>query len=412
MLTGKGGGRFDTCRAGPGLFAPRGHCQGPAFRYWPEPQRGRRVEEGYGSGGAARVTRLTEKLFRFLRIGRRVETHSPARGRGPVDHVILLDGTLSTLAEGRETNIGLIYGLLHGQPAAAHLSLYYEAGVQWHMWRDTADVAMGRGINRQIRRAYGWLANRYRPGDRIFLFGYSRGAYAVRSLAGLIDQVGLLRSAQATERNVLLAYRYYQRGGTSEFIPVFRRKFCHEAVEIEMMGIFDTVKALGVRLPFLWMWTEPQHDFHNHALSPIVRHGFHALAHDENRAAFFPVLWDTSNGDWEGRVEQVWFRGTHGDVGGQLGGAETSRPLANLSLVWMLEKAERFGLSLPPGWRERFPTDADAPSVGTWRGWGKAFLLRARREIGADPSERLHASVRQMPPPHAPIWLPYFGRRP
>ena len=177
------------------------------------------------------MTRLTEKLLQFLRIGRQVETHSPTRGRKATTHVILLDGTASSLEPGEETNIGRIYRLLREQPAAAHLSLYYEAGVQWHMWRDTADVAMGRGINRQIRRAYGWLAGRYRPGDRIFLFGYSRGAYAVRSLAGLIDQVGLLRSDQATERNVQLAYRYYQRGGTSDFIPVFCRKFCHAAAD-------------------------------------------------------------------------------------------------------------------------------------------------------------------------------------
>ncbi len=363
------------------------------------------------SEGAARVTRLTERLLRFLRIGRQVETHSPVRGRDPVDHVILLDGTLSTLERGQETSIGLIYRLLRGQRALAHLSLYYEAGVQWHMWRDTADVAMGRGINRQIRRAYGWLANRYRPGDRIFLVGYSRGAYAVRSLAGLIDQVGLLKSEHATERNVKFAYRYYQRGGTSDFIPAFRRKYCREAVEIEMIGVFDSVKALGLRLPFLWMWTEPQHDFHSHALSPIVRNGFHALAHDESRAAFFPVLWETADSDWQGRVEQVWFRGTHGDVGGQLGGFEASRPLSNVPLVWMLEKAEGCGLTLPEGWRAQFATDPDAPSVGTWHGWGKAFLLRARREIGRDPSERVHSSVRQHPRLHLPVWLPYFSRR-
>lgn len=71
----------------------------------------------------------------------------------------------------------------------------------------------GPGINRQIRRAYGYLASRYRPGDRIFLFGYSRGAFAVRSLAGIMDRVGLLRADQATERNVQLAYRHYRAGG-------------------------------------------------------------------------------------------------------------------------------------------------------------------------------------------------------
>nr|WP_245890928.1 DUF2235 domain-containing protein [Defluviimonas aquaemixtae] len=333
-----------------------------------------------------------------MRIGRRVETRHAVPGRGPTDHVVLLDGTLSTLDDGHETNVGLIYKLLRAQPASARLSLYYEAGVQWHMWRHTADVAMGRGINRQIRRAYGWLATRYRPGDRIFLIGYSRGAYAVRSLAGIIDQVGLLQANHATERNIRLAYRYYQRETESRFESIFRRRFCHEKAEIEMIGVFDTVKALGLRLPILWMWTEPQHEFHNHALGPIVKHGYHALALNENRAAFDPILWDTRNGEWQGRIEQMWFRGTHGDVGGQLGGFLPARTLANVPLVWMVEKAEHCGLVLPDGWRERFPTDPSAPSVGTTRGWGKLFVLRARRRVGRDPSESRHPTAMVGPP--------------
>ncbi len=342
---------------------------------------------------------LADRLMKLLRIGRKVGTQmakpvpSVPKGRVPTDHVILLDGTLGTLNAGHETNVGRIYQLLRAAPQSARLSLYYEAGVQWHMWSDTANVAMGRGINSQIRRAYGWLASHYRPGDRIFLLGYSRGAYAVRSLAGIMDEVGLLRADAATERNVMLAWRYYQTLDSSPGEDEFSCRFCHDKVEVEMIGVFDTVKALGVRLPFLWMWTEPQHEFHNHALSKVVRHGFQALALDETRAVFQPVLWDTSAGDWRGRVEQVWFRGAHGDVGGQLAGFEAARPLANIPLVWMLERVERFGLRLPDGWRASLECRADGPSVGTTRGWGKAFLLRARRQVGRDPSERIHPTA-------------------
>ena len=102
--------------------------------------------------------------------------------RGPVTHVVILDGTMSSLEPGNETNAGLTYRLC--REMGSQLSIYYEPGLQWRDWRSARDVIMGRGINRQIRRAYGYLASRYRPGDRIFLFGYSRGAYAVRSLAG------------------------------------------------------------------------------------------------------------------------------------------------------------------------------------------------------------------------------------
>jgi uncharacterized protein (DUF2235 family) len=331
-------------------------------------------------------------LLKLLRVGRRVETQSAPRRRGPTTHVILLDGTMSSLQPGQETNVGRMYRLLQSVGHSAPLSLYYEAGVQWHAWSDAKDVAMGRGINRQIRRAYGWLASHYRPGDRIYLVGYSRGAYAVRSLAGVIGEVGLLSADVATERNVKLAYRYYQSAEVRPAEAKFVARFCHPEVPIEMIGVFDTVKALGLRLPLLWMWTEPQHEFHSHALGPVVRHGYHALALDENRAVFDPILWETDE-SWRGRVEQVWFRGAHGDVGGQLGGYLLARPLANVPLVWMLEKCEACGLPLPEGWRDDFPTDAMAPSVGTTRGWGKAFLFRARRKVGYDPSESLHPTA-------------------
>ncbi|MEO0381843.1 MAG: DUF2235 domain-containing protein, partial [Pseudomonadota bacterium] len=107
---------------------------------------------------------------------------------------------MSSLDPGDETNAGLLAKLLGEM--GSQVSLYYEPGLQWSEWRRAGDVLFGRGINRQIRRAYGYLASRYRPGDKIYLFGYSRGAYAVRSLAGIIDRVGLLRSDAATERNI------------------------------------------------------------------------------------------------------------------------------------------------------------------------------------------------------------------
>ena len=115
---------------------------------------------------------------------------------------------------------------------------------------------MGRGINRQIRRAYGYLASKYRPGDRIFLFGYSRGAYAVRSLAGVIDRVGLLQAQHANVRNIRQAYRHYECTPDSPYAKEFANLYCHDQVEIEMIGVWDTVKALGMRLPILWKWAE------------------------------------------------------------------------------------------------------------------------------------------------------------
>ena len=343
---------------------------------------------------------LRDRLLSLVNAVRRVETRSAGRGRGPCCHVVILDGTMSSLEPGEETNAGLIQKLLCDLPASERVFVYYEAGVQWRDWNQTLDVALGRGINRQIRRAYGWLASHYRPGDRIYLFGYSRGAFAVRSLAGLVDRVGLLTAESATERNVTLAYRYYRAPRPRSAQAAFVRRFCHPEVTVEMIGVFDTVKALGLRLPLLWLLTEPQHSFHSFRLGRVVKSGFQALALDETRSVYEPVLWEGTEGGAT-VVEQVWFRGSHGDVGGQLGGHVQARPLANIPLVWMLERAEAQGLPLPVGWRERYPTDPLAPAIGCWRGLGALFLFRAPRIAGNDPSEALHPTAllpRDRPP--------------
>ena len=322
-------------------------------------------------------------------------TPPTGRVRGQVDHVILLDGTFSSLNVGEETNVGLFFKLLTEGGPKADRTVYYEKGLQWEGWRHGWDIIQGRGFDSLIRRAYGWLASHYRPGDRIFLIGYSRGAYAVRSLAGVIDRVGLLKRDHATERGVTLVYRHYQNDPGSTASRAFSHRFCHDEAPIEMVGVFDTVKSLGIKWPLLWMIFKDKTSFHNHHLGSSIRHGFHALALNETRNAFAPVLWDCPPG-WEGNVEQVWFRGAHGDVGGQIGDITEARPLANIPLVWMLERAETVGLDLPPGWRDRFPCNVNAPMVGTLRSWGKWFLIRARRTILRDVSERIHPSVAEV----------------
>ncbi|WBU64075.1 DUF2235 domain-containing protein [Paracoccus aerodenitrificans] len=313
--------------------------------------------------------------------------------RPPVTHVVLIDGTFASLMEGRHSNIGRIYRLLRPQRSAT-FRVRYAAGQQWEDWGSLLGIAMGRGMGGRIRDSYGWLATSYRPGDRIFLMGYSRGAFAIRSLAAMIGRIGLLRPEAATERNIRVIWRIYRNEISAEARQSWLQRHCHETVPIEMVGVFDTVMALGIRLPVLWMLTEPRFRFHDQHLGLNVRRGAQALALDENRAAYQPILWDSED-HAPGVVSQMWFRGVHSDIGGQLWGEEDSRPLANIPLVWMLEQAGDAGLILPEGWRRRFPCDAEAPSIGNWRGWGKAFLARSPRVAGLDPSEALHVSVRR-----------------
>lgn len=339
-------------------------------------------------------------LARFATLMRRAEPVEAAPltpHRAPVDHVVLLDGTLGALSGDNLTSIGQIYLLLRAADPRA--SVYYGAGVQWKEWRDWREVVLGWGVERQIRRAYGWLASRYKPGDRVFLLGYSRGAFAARSLAGLIERVGLVRGEMATERNIKLAWRYYEAREPRPSAQAFRARFCHEVVPIEMVGVFDTVRALGLKLPIYWLFNDRKRMmFHDHQLGASVAHGFHALALDETRTVFEPLLWDSAQ-TGAGRVEQVWFAGSHGDIGGHVGWDEAARPLANIPLVWMLERLERREYPLPRGWRALFPRDATAPSVGSWRAWGRILLLRWPRLVGRDPSEKLHESALSRPKP-------------
>lgn len=325
----------------------------------------------------------------FGRLWRRPDTDfGPVRGAQV--HLVILDGTLSTLERGHETNAGLTYRL--AQEMGHQVSVYYEPGAQWNDWRSLKGVLGGQGTNQRIRRAYGYLASRYRTGDRIYLMGYSRGAYAVRSLAGMIDRVGLLRREEATERNIRQIYRLYECAPEGETARRFAARYCRDAVPIEMIGVWDTVKSLGINAPVLWRLSVARHAFHNHALGAGVKRGYHALARDETRVAYRPVLWETDT-TAPARVEQVWFRGSHGDVGGQLGGRSYARPLSNIPLVWMLERAEAAGLPLPEGWVSRFEQDVTVPAIGVWTGWSMLLITRRKRPVGRDPSERLHDSI-------------------
>lgn len=305
--------------------------------------------------------------------------------RAPIPHIVLMDGTLATLGGPRSSHIATIRRLVR---KAGPVRVHYARGVHWDSWGGVRAVITGQGIEDRIAEAYGWLASSWRPGDPIFVFGYSRGAFTARSLAGMIGRVGLLQPRHATQRNIRLAWRLYQRETTGAVLAGFMRR-CHDHVPIDMLGVFDTVAALGLRLPVMWMLTEGRHRFHDHHLGGHVRFGAQALALDETRAVFQPILWDRAEA---ARLEQRWFRGCHPDIGGQLNGREVSRPLANIPLVWMLGLAEARGLPLPAGWRGLFPCDATAPSVGNWTGWGRAFLLRAPRTVGT-AGDSLHDSV-------------------
>ncbi len=308
-------------------------------------------------------------------------------------HVFIIDGTLSRLAPGQETNAGLLYKLLCKLPSSDDLTVGYDPGVQGYGLMKWVDVITGRGINQSIQAGYRELCTLYQPGDRILLFGFSRGAYAVRSIAGMIATVGLLRARFANDHRITKAFNYYQLEHLSKRAKAFVRAYTHpDRVEIEMIGVWDTVKALGVPLPLLSRLTPMATEFHNHDLSPVIRNAFQALAADENRTAFAPIVW-TCQPNWHGRLEQAWFPGAHSDVGGHIYDLPQYRPLANLSLNWMLERADECGLPLPEGWRSMFETDACGAMQGAYLGSSKYFLFRKNRRFGSPKTDFVHPSI-------------------
>ncbi len=314
--------------------------------------------------------------------------------RSPRNLLFVCDGTLSSLRRGEETNAGLLYRLA-SETGQSEIQRYeYDRGVQGSGFRKWVNAASGKGINHSIRRGYAFLASHYRPGDRIFLIGFSRGAYAVRSLAGMIGHIGLLHRNYATERHVRLAFRFYEVSSNSPARRMFSERRCHQGVEIEMLGVWDTVKSLGLPYPLLNRLAPMATEFHDDRLAPHIRHGYHALAIDEDRSSYRPRLWRYSR-EWQGRLEQAWFPGSHADIGGEVRSRRAARGLSNIPLNWILRRAERHGLKLPESWQERFPEDAAAPMIGCRTGIARFFVMREPRQVGGSDGETLHLSIRE-----------------
>ncbi|MEN3973727.1 DUF2235 domain-containing protein [Emcibacter sp. SYSU 3D8] len=280
--------------------------------------------------------------------------------------IVCCDGTWNTPGDKEgvvpsPTNVVKLYNALAAADAAGvPQQRYYHPGVgtEGSIVDKIAGGGMGRGLGRNIMSAYRWLAGHYRPGDRIWLFGFSRGAYTVRSLGGMISRCGLLDASGgdladadiwAMVDDLFAAYR-----DKKTLKPTARRRFHHTAhggspqgsMDIHFLGVWDTVGALGVPddVALFNLLDDPdKHSFHDTALSHKVAHARHALAIDETRQSFMPTLW-TGIED-RPTVKQVWFPGVHSDVGGGYGHCG----LSDGALGWMIEEARLQGLAFRDG---------------------------------------------------------------
>lgn len=275
--------------------------------------------------------------------------------------VVCTDGTWNSRdqagADGRGlTNVAKLFAAIAPHDAAGVQQLQeYVAGVGTGPWWDRiVGGAFGVGVSQNIQKAYAWIADHYAPGDELFFFGFSRGAFTARSLVGFIRNCGILRRENASM--IPDAYRFYRDRDPNNHPRTkksqeFRDMYSHGGIPIlKCIGVWDTVGSLGVPTtgPVGW-YTRRRYGFHDVALSSWVQNAFHALAVDERRKPFAPTLWevkdaDAHTSDRTQRVEQAWFGGVHSNVGGGYANAQ----LSDLSLRWMLDRANECGLAMIP----------------------------------------------------------------
>lgn len=218
--------------------------------------------------------------------------------------------------------------------------MMYDAGVGTHWYDRFTGAAFGRGLSENIQQGFRWLARKYQEGDRIYVFGFSRGAYTARSLVGLIRKCGILRSADApiVERAYQI-YRDKKVAPDDDKAAAFRAAESREA-RVRFIGVWDTVGALGVpvsHVPF----SSDYYRWHDTELSKIVDYACHAIAVDENRKDYDVAVWTAIRTE-NVKVEQRWFVGAHANVGG----GYPNDPLHTRPLRWMQDAAETAGLAL------------------------------------------------------------------
>jgi len=313
---------------------------------------------------------------------------------------IFLDGTWNTL--GNNTNVWRLKSLC--DPNARDQLIYYGVGVGTRLGEKVRGGVGGYGLDNEIIDAYTWLVQAYEPGDEIFIFGFSRGAYAARSLSGLIAKCGVLRPGAPLSIEQLYA-RY--RRADDRTIRTLRAADAappanleerwildHSvAADIKFVGVWDTVGSVGNPLSSLRSRVARYRFLDTH-LRKANTHAFHAVALDEQRQSFEPTFWTVTtpkgavptSGRSLDEVEQRWFVGAHANVGG----GYPSDVLAQAPLHWLMEKAALHGLAFRPG----FAVDAVDPTApvtdsyatfGTWL--LRKFTPRFHRPVGPPPDE-------------------------
>lgn len=233
-----------------------------------------------------------------------------------------------------------------------HQVVYYHDGVGTGGPLDkVTGGAFGHGIEDNIRNLYRFIVYNYEPGDELFFFGFSRGAFTVRTLSGFMNKVGLIeKDDDYYVPEIYACYENNKGPGSAEWNKAFRNvKHTRPCPPIRFVGVWDTVGALGAPGFFGQVFNKKKYQYHDVGLHPAIQNAFHALAIDERRMPFAPNIW-TRPDRWVGHLEQAWFAGVHCNVGG----GYAPDGLANEALHWIIEKAEHLGLEVDSAYLAHF----------------------------------------------------------
>ena len=306
--------------------------------------------------------------------------------------ILLFDGTWNNGKD--KTNVFQLKNLLAEQDIDGNPQLArYITGVGTKPHTRILGGMFGAGLSDNIMDGYAWLCRNYRPGDEIYSFGFSRGAYTARSLAGIIRKCGLLTNpsnSQLKEADKL--YRNKNAAPAKSLATQFRQAHSVET-RVKFVGVWDTVGALGVPISGL-PFSRKKYQWHDTELSKIVDYAYHAMAIDEHRKDFDVAVWENKLKPENIDVEQRWFIGAHANVGG---GYEHDH-LHRFALQWMIDKATATGLSFTDqvniGRNDHLAGITD--SFGDFmHGLYKNFKDRHHRRFGKGQNETVDDSVWQ-----------------
>ncbi|TXC73375.1 DUF2235 domain-containing protein [Sphingorhabdus soli] len=289
----------------------------------------------------------------------------PAKAKAPQSEgrnlVVMLDGTGNELGR----NLSNVLKLFRMAEKSERQLVYYDPGVgtigrpsPWRRLRQNTEkvlgLAFGYGLDENVLEAYSWLCERWQTGDKIWLFGFSRGAWTARVLGGMIHMIGLLRPDQLNMCDYALGA--YKRASDSDDLSIawhFSRVSAARKAEIEFIGVWDTVASVLVPRPDR-AWIPSLETLPYTSTNPSVKSLRHALAIDERRRMFRPAHWKmgqkyiknpfSKSPPPDQDAVEMWFAGVHSDVGG--GYPEEESGLSKFPLVWMAEESKAKGLHI------------------------------------------------------------------